>query len=73
MALWTGSDDWHELLTKIGIPADSAKNYAKTLVEENITKDSLIMIDQEVDELTVSLNTKLTPNVPKSGCVIIIH
>ena len=39
MALWTGSDDWQELLTKIGIPADSARTYAKTFVEESITKD----------------------------------
>ena len=37
-----------ELLTKIGIPADSARNYAKTFMEESITKDSLTMIDREV-------------------------
>ena len=48
MALQTGSDDWQELLTKIGIPAESARTYAKTFVEETITKDSLIMIDWEV-------------------------
>ena len=48
MALRTGSDDWQELLTKIGIPAESARTYAKTFVEESITKDSLTMIDQEV-------------------------
>ena len=48
MTLWTGYDDWQELLTKIGIPADSARTYAKTFVEESITKDSLIMIDQEI-------------------------
>ena len=48
MVLRTGSDDWQELLTKIGISADSAKTYAKTFVEENITKDSLTMIDWEV-------------------------
>ena len=36
MALRTGHDDWQELLTKIGIPADSARTYAKTFVEENI-------------------------------------
>ena len=48
MALRTGSNDWQELLTKIGIPADSARTYAKTFVEESITKDSLTMIDQEV-------------------------
>ena len=43
MALQTGSDDWQELLTKMGIPADSARTYAKTFVEESIT-----MIDWEV-------------------------
>ena len=43
-----GSDDWQELITKIGIPADSARTYAKTFVEESITKDSLTMIDREV-------------------------
>ena len=48
MALQTGSDDWQELLTKIGIPADSARTYAKTFVGESITKDSLIMRDREV-------------------------
>ena len=48
MALRTGSDDWQELLTKIGIPADSARTYAKTFVEESITKDSLTMIDWEI-------------------------
>ena len=48
MALQTGSDDWQELLTKIGIPADSARTYAKTFVEESITKDNLTMIDREV-------------------------
>ena len=48
MALRTGSDDWQELLTKMGIPADSARTYAKTFAEESITKDSLTMIDWEV-------------------------
>ena len=48
MALRTGSDDWQELLTKIGIPADSAMTYAKTFVEESITKDNLTMIVREV-------------------------
>ena len=48
MALRTGSNDWQELITKIGIPADSARTYVKTFVEESITKDSLIMIDREV-------------------------
>ena len=48
MAQRTGSDDWQELLSKIGIPADSARTYAKTFVEESITKDSLTMIDREV-------------------------
>ena len=48
MALQTGSDDWQELLSKIGIPADSARTYAKTFMEESITKDSLTMIDREV-------------------------
>ena len=48
MALLTGSDDWQELLTKIGISADSARNYAKTFVKESITKNSLIMIDREI-------------------------
>ena len=48
MALRTRSDDWQELLTKIGIPAYSAGTYAKTFVEESITKDSLAMIDREV-------------------------
>ena len=47
-ALQTGSDDCQELLTKIGIPADSARTYAKSFVEESITKDSLTMIDREV-------------------------
>ena len=49
---------WHceqELLTQIGIPADSARTYAKTFVEESITKDSLTMIDREVlKELVVT-------------------
>ena len=45
MALRTGSDDWPELLSEIGIPADSARTYAKTLVEISITKDSLTMTD----------------------------
>ena len=44
----TGSDEWQELLTKMGIPADSARTYAKTFVEESITKDSLTMIDWEI-------------------------
>ena len=48
MALQTGSNDWQELLTKIGIPADSARTYAKTFVEETIPKNSLTMIDREV-------------------------
>ena len=48
MVLQTGSNDWQELLTKIGIPADSAWTYAKNFVKESITKDSLTMIDQEV-------------------------
>ena len=48
MVLRTGSDDWQELLTKMGIPANSARTYAKTFVEESITKDSLTMINQEV-------------------------
>ena len=48
MALRTGTNDWQELLTQIGIPADSARTYAKTFVEESITKDSLTMIDREV-------------------------
>ena len=48
MALRTGSDDWQELLTKMGIPAESVRTYAKTFVEESITKDSLTMIDREV-------------------------
>ena len=45
MALRTGSDDWPELLSKIGIPADSARTYAKILVEISLTKDSLTMTD----------------------------
>ena len=48
MALRTGSDEWQELLSKIGIPADSARTYAKTFEEESITKGSLTMIDREV-------------------------
>ena len=32
----------------MGIPVDSARTYAKTFMEESITKDSLTMIDQEV-------------------------
>ena len=48
IALRTGSDDWQELLTKIGIPGDSARTYARTFVKESITKDSLTMIDREV-------------------------
>ena len=32
----------------MGIPAASARTYAKTFVEESITKDSLTMIDREV-------------------------
>ena len=32
----------------MGIPADSARTYAKTFVEKSITKDSLTMIDREV-------------------------
>ena len=36
------------LITKIGIPADSARTFAETFVEERITKDSLSMIDWEV-------------------------
>ena len=48
MVLRTGSNDWQELLTKMGIPADSARTYSKTFVEESISKDSLIMIDWEV-------------------------
>ena len=48
MALRTGSDDWQELLTKMGIPTDSARTYAKTFGEESITKDSFTMIDREV-------------------------
>ena len=48
MALRAGPDDWQELLTKIDIPADSVRTYAKTFVEESITKDSLTMIDWEV-------------------------
>ena len=48
MSLRTGPNDWQELLTKIGIPADSARTYAKTFVEESIIKDSLTMIDREV-------------------------
>ena len=48
MVLRTGSDDWQKLLIKMGIPADSARTYAKTFVEESITKDSLTMIDQDV-------------------------
>ena len=48
MALQTGSNDWQVLLTKIGIPADSARTYTKTFVEESITKDILTMIDWEV-------------------------
>ena len=48
MALRTRSNDWQELLTKMGIPADSARTYAKTFVEESITKNSLTMIDREV-------------------------
>ena len=43
-----GSDDLQELLRKIGIPADSARTYAETFVEESITMDSLSMIDQEI-------------------------
>ena len=39
---------WQELLTKMGIPADSARTNAKTFVAESITKDSLTMIDWEV-------------------------
>ena len=48
MVLRTGSGDWQELLTKIGIPAEPARTYAKTFAEESITKDSLTMIDREV-------------------------
>ena len=48
MALRTGSNDWQELLTKMGFPADSALTYAKNFVEESITKDSLNMRDREV-------------------------
>ena len=44
----TGSNDWQQLLIKMGIPADSASTYPKTLVEKSITKDSLTMIDWEV-------------------------
>ena len=46
MVLWAGPDDWQVLLTKMGIPTDSARTYAKTLVEESITKYSLTMINQ---------------------------
>ena len=48
MALRAGSEVWQMLLTKIGIPADSARTYAKSFVEESITNDSLTMIDREV-------------------------
>ena len=48
MALQIGSDDWQELLTKIGIPVASAMTYAKNFLKESITKDSLTMIDREV-------------------------
>ena len=36
MAMRTGFDDWQELPTKMGIPADSARTYAKTFVKESI-------------------------------------
>ena len=48
MALRTGYNDWQELLTKIRIPADSARTYAKIFAEESIIKDSLTMKDWEV-------------------------
>ena len=48
MALSTGSDDWQELFTKIGIPADSARTCAETFEQESIIKDSLSMINREV-------------------------
>ena len=47
-SLRTGSDDWQKLLSKIGIPADSARAYGKAFMEESITKDSLTKINREV-------------------------
>ena len=47
MALRTRSDDWQELLTKIGIPAD-CQDLCKNFCGESITKDSLTLIDREV-------------------------
>ena len=65
MALQTRSDDWQELLTKIGIPADSARTYAKNFVKESITKDSLTMIEQGVTTMGHALAIlKLAKELP---------
>ena len=50
MALRTklGPDDWIQLLTSIGIPADSAKIHADSFVKEGLTRDSLSMLDRDM-------------------------
>ena len=40
------SEEWKNFLIKVGISADSAKNYAATFAREKLTKENLQMMDR---------------------------
>ena len=48
MALQTGyeTEEWESFFIKVGISADSAKNYAATFARERLMKEKLQMMDQ---------------------------